>query len=64
MMSEPELKRVVTLLEQARALAVGREEPAIVELIERARRAALEQMYPGAAPFISLRKRPVKSKIA
>jgi hypothetical protein len=33
-------------------------------LIERARRAALDRMYPGAAPFISLRKRPVKSKIA
>jgi hypothetical protein len=51
-------------LEEARALAEARDERGIAELIERARRGALERVYPASAPFVPLRKRPVKSKIA
>ena len=63
-MSQPEWRRILALLEEARALADARGERGIAELIERARRAALERVYPASAPFISVRQRPVKSKIA
>jgi hypothetical protein len=56
MMSEPEWRRVIGLLEEAKALAVGRDERGIAELIERARRVALDRVYLAAAPFISVRK--------
>jgi hypothetical protein len=64
-MSQPEWRRILALLEEARALADARDERGIAELIERARRAALERVYPASAPFVSaMRKRAVKSKIA
>ena len=64
MMSQAEWRRILALLEEARALAEARDERGIAELIERARRGALERVYPASAPFVPLRKRPVKSKIA
>jgi hypothetical protein len=55
-MREAEWRQVIGLLEEAKALAVARDERGIAELIERARRAALDRVYPAAAPFISVRK--------
>ena len=63
-MSQAEWRRILTLLEEARTLAQARDERGIAELIQRARRGALERVYPASAPFVPLRKRPVKSKIA
>jgi len=61
-MSQAEWRRILALLEEARALAEARDERGIAELIERARRAALERVYPASAPFISVRQRPVKAR--
>jgi len=59
MTRETQMRRVIALLEEAKALA--REEPAIAELIQQARRRALERLYPAAGPFISVRERRVKA---
>jgi hypothetical protein len=62
MMSQPEWRRILALLEEARALADARDEHGIAELIERASRAVLDRAYPASAPFISVRQRPVKAR--
>jgi hypothetical protein len=60
MTREAQMRRVIALLEEALQMAEGRGSE-VAELIERARRAALERLYPGAGRFISVRERRVKA---
>jgi len=47
------LKRVIALLGEAKALAEARDKLEIAELINRARMAALDRLYPAAQAFTS-----------